>query len=173
MRWDEINNQVCSMARTLAIVGDRWTFLIVRDIFLGNRRFSALQKGLGINKHRLTDRLNRLLEHKILYKQCYDEARQRFEYRLTEKGIDLYPVLMSVIQFGNKWEADADGVPMEYEHKSCGHLTDPYLACSECHAPIDAKDIQPRLGPGILRKLERGESLGMDGSPFEKLDKVT
>lgn len=168
MRWDEVNTQVCSMARTLAIVGDRWTFLIIRDIFLGNRRFSSLHKALGINKHRLTDRLNRLLDHNVLYKQCYDEARQRFEYRLTEKGIDLYPVLMTIVQFGNKWEADRDGIPLEHVHKNCVKVTQPYLACSECHEPIYAQDIQPRLGPGITRKLKRGETLGINNAFYEQ-----
>ncbi len=159
------------MARTLAIVGDRWTFLIIRDVFLGNRRFSTLHKSLGINKHRLTDRLTRLLEHGVLHKQCYDEARQRFEYRLTDKGVDLYPVLMTIVQFGNKWEVDSDGVPLEHQHKSCGKITQPYLACSECHEPIRAQDIAPKLGPGITKKLDRGESLGLNGNFFEKVDR--
>jgi len=168
MRWDEVDNQVCSMARTLAIVGDRWTFLIIRDIFLGNLRFSSLHKALGINKHRLTDRLKRLIEHEVLYKKCYDEARQRFEYRLTKKGIDLYPVLMTVVQFGDKWEADADGVPMQHKHKTCEQITQPYLACSECHQPIRPQDVQPQLGPGITKKIERGENIGIFDGFYEK-----
>jgi len=173
MRWDDVNTQVCSMARTLAIVGDRWTFLIIRDITLGNRRFTSLHKALGITKHRLTDRLTRLIEHGVVYKQCYDEARQRFEYRLTEKGLDLYPVLMTIVQFGNKWEADEDGVPLEHVHKTCGAVTQPYLACSECHEPIHAREVRAQLGPGIRRKLERGETFGIQGSYYPaSLDKV-
>ncbi|MGH1374470.1 MAG: winged helix-turn-helix transcriptional regulator [Cellvibrionaceae bacterium] len=168
MRWDDINTQVCSMARTLAIVGDRWTFLIIRDLFLGNRRFSSLHKSLGLSKHRLSDRLNRLVENDVLYKQCYDPARQRFEYRLTEKGLDLYPVLMTIVQFGNKWEVDSDGIPLEHYHKSCGQITQPYLACSECDEAIHAQDVEPALGPGITKKIARGESIGIDSEFFSR-----
>ena len=168
MRWDEINSLPCSMARTLAIVGDRWTFLIIRDLFLGNRRFSTLQKSLEISKHRLTDRLNRLVEDGILFRQCYDEARNRFEYRLTEKGLDLYPILMTIVQFGDKWEKDADGVPMQHVHKSCGKVTKPHLVCSECGDLLRPQDVQPKLGPGIKKKLQRGELVAEDGS-FAKL----
>ncbi len=157
------------MARTLAIVGDRWTFLIIRDLFLGNRRFSSLHKSLGLSKHRLSDRLNRLIENDVLYKQCYDQSRQRFEYRLTKKGVDLYPVLMTIVQFGNKWEADSDGIPLEHRHKNCGQMTQPYLACSECNEPIRAQDIEPKLGPGITKKIARGESFGVSSRFFEKL----
>ena len=91
MRWEDVDSQICSMARALAIFGDRWTLLIIRDAFRRVKRFSHFQKSLGITKHRLADRLNRLVEAGIMIKVPYDESGKRFEYRLTEKGIDLYP----------------------------------------------------------------------------------
>ena len=154
MRWEEIDTQVCSMARALAIFGDRWTLLIIRDAFNRIRRFSAFQKSLGITKHRLAERLNRLVETGILRKEIYDERHGRFEYRLTDKGLDLYPVLMSVVQWGDKWAADQDGSPIYFTHTVCGHTTHPKYVCDVCNEEIHAKTLTPHLGPGIKKKLK-------------------
>ena len=153
MRWKKIDSQVCSIARSLAIFGDRWTLLIIRDAFKKIRRFSDFQSSLGISKHRLSDRLNRLVDAGILEKKMYDEKRSRYEYRLTEKGIDLYPVLMSVVNWGDKWASDENGSPFVFRHKSCGELTKPKLMCNICDEEINARDIVPELGPGSLNSL--------------------
>lgn len=158
MGWKEIDTQICSVARALAIFGDRWTLLIVRDSFMRIRRFSDFQKSLSITKHRLSDRLNRLVENGILRKELYDERRSRYEYRLTQKGLDLYPVMMSVIQWGDKWEADQDGSPLTFTHATCGHTIDPKLVCNHCHEEILAKEITPSPGPGIVKKRQRAEA---------------
>ena len=157
MRWEDIDSQVCSMARGLAIFGDRWTLLIIRDAFRRVRRFSDFQKSLGITKHRLSDRLTRLVEADILKKAPYDNAGKRFEYRLTPKGLDLYPVLMSVVQWGDKWESDTDGAPVVYTHKTCGNLMNTKYVCDCCGEEVRAKDIEPQAGPGVMNKIKRGE----------------
>jgi len=157
MKWDEIDKQTCSIARSMPIFGNRWTLMIVRQIFMRIRRFSDIQKSLGITKHRLSDRLNRLIEDGVIYKELYDVARKRHEYKLTDKGLDLYPLLVSIAQWGDKWESDQDGPPAKYIHKDCGHVTHAKLRCSECDGVIHAKNTYIQAGPGILRKIERGE----------------
>jgi len=157
MRWEEIDSQICSMARSLAIFGDRWTLLIIRDAFRRIRRFSDFQKSLGITKHRLSDRLNRLVEADILEKVPYEGSQKRFEYKLTAKGLDLYPILLSVALWGDKWECDEDGPPVAYVHKTCGKTTQPRYTCDHCEQEILAKEISPQAGPGVLKKIERGE----------------
>lgn len=157
MRWEDVDSQICSMARGLAIFGDRWTLLIIREAFRRVKRFSDFQKNLGITKHRLSDRLNRLVEEDILTKVPYDEAGKRFEYRLTDKGLDLYPILMSIVQWGDKWVGDEDGAPVIYTHKTCGNLMNPKYVCDCCNEEIKARDIEPHAGPGVTEKMRRGE----------------
>ena len=91
MRWQELDQQPCSLARTLSVVGDRWTLMILRDCFLGIRRFDDFEKRLGITRHVLTDRLKKLVEQGVLSKVPYQERPRREEYRLTEKGLELHP----------------------------------------------------------------------------------
>jgi len=167
MRWEEVNTQTCSIARAISVFGDRWTMLILREIFLRVRRFSELQRSLGISKHRLSDRLNRLVESGVLYKDLYDSSHNRYEYKLTEKGIDLYPVIISIAQWGDKWEADDDGTPVHYFHKPCGHTVKPVFACSKCGEKIHARNTSGVAGPGLTRKIERGEDTGVDVSLYE------
>src|SRR5712692_5212573 len=94
MRWNEIDTMTCSIARTLSVVGDRWTMLIIRDVFLGIRRFEGIQQDLGLTPHRLSDRLRKLVRDGILRRVAYEKRPPRFEYRLTEKGVDLYPLIV-------------------------------------------------------------------------------
>ena len=168
MRWDEIDSQVCSVARTLSLVGDRWTMLILRDCFLGVTRFSDFQKSLGITKHRLSDRLTKLVDSDILKKQIYDTNYERYEYKLTKKGVDLYPVLMSLVSWGDKWVVDKDGAPLEYIHQPCGNKIKPGTVCEHCDEPVSAFTITPILGPGILKKVKRGELAGFDNQDIYK-----
>ncbi|WP_281646370.1 helix-turn-helix domain-containing protein [Parendozoicomonas sp. Alg238-R29] len=95
-----MSSQSCSIARSVAIFGDRWTLLILREIFVKVCRFSELQATLGITRHRLSERLIRLMEADILYKELYDESRKRYQYKLTEKGLELYPILIAIAQWG-------------------------------------------------------------------------
>jgi len=148
MKWDEIGDVRCSVARTLSVVGDRWTLLVLRDAFLGVRRFEAFQRNLGISRHRLADRLKKLVQHGILERRPYQERPERLEYRLTEKGIDLYPILIAIVGWGDRWMADEQGPPMLYRHRGCGKLALPTLHCPECGEPVTARDITPSANPG-------------------------
>lgn len=146
MRWDEIENEVCSVSRTLAVVGDRWTMLIIRDAFLRVRRFDDFQKNLGISRHRLSERLRKLVDYGVLRKEAYQT--NRYEYRLTDKGLELYPILISMAKWGDKWMDDGKGVPMLYKHNLCGKHYRPVVVCSECGEPIDPHGVTPEIGPG-------------------------
>jgi DNA-binding HxlR family transcriptional regulator len=161
MKWSQINEQSCSIARSAAIFGDRWTLLILRDIFWKVTKFSELQKSLGITKHRLSDRLNRLVDSGVLYKDLYDENRQHFEYKLTEKGLDLYPIMLAIVNWGDKWEGDLDGPPVHYFHTTCGEAGTAHVACSICGEAMNVNNTSGALGPGILNKVERGEETGI------------
>ncbi len=151
MRWDEIENQSCSIARSLSVVGDRWTLLILRECFLGVHRFEDFQQHLGMARHRLSDRLGRLVEHEVLKKVPYQDRPPRHEYRLTDKGKDLYPLMLGLVRWGDRWMDQGRGAPVIYRHQSCGHLTTPVLSCSECGKALAARDVTPLAGPGLRR----------------------
>lgn len=157
MRWNDIDSEVCSVARTLSVVGDRWTLLVLRDCFLGTRRFEEFQKSIGMSRHRLTDRLNKLVENALLEKKPYQNNPPRSEYVLTQKGLDIYPVLVTLTGWGNKWMSDEDGIPLEYHHKGCDHKTQPVLSCDHCGEQLEARDVYVAPGPGIIEKFKRGE----------------
>jgi DNA-binding HxlR family transcriptional regulator len=146
MRWDDIDKQTCSVARALSVVGERWTMLILRDAFFGTRRFDRFQANLGITRHRLSERLGKLVEQGVLVKVPYHERPVRYEYRLTRKGLALYPVLMSLARWGDEWMDDGQGAPLEYHHQTCGHRTLPTLTCSECSEPLRPQEVMPVLG---------------------------
>jgi DNA-binding HxlR family transcriptional regulator len=154
MRWEELDQQPCSLARTLAVVGDRWTLLILRDCFLGVRRFDAFERRLGITRHVLTDRLKKLVSYGILYKSPYQERPLREEYRLSEKGLELHPVIMSLVSWGDKHMSDDRGAPIIHIHKTCGHQMHPTTNCSECGETITAKDIRIEVGKQWQGKLD-------------------
>jgi DNA-binding HxlR family transcriptional regulator len=149
MLGNSYDNQVCSIARTLELIGERWTLLIVRDAFLGVRRFDELQRNLGIARNVLQNRLERLVEHGILKRVRYQERPERFEYRLTEKGIDLWPVLVSLISWGDRYAAP-DGPPVILEHRDCGGRVNDRRICEECGALLGPRDVTPRPGPARL-----------------------
>lgn len=157
MRWNAIDQQVCSVARALSVVGDRWTLLILRDAFLGTRRFDQFQKQLGVTRHRLSERLSRLVEQGILVKKPYQQRPVRYEYRLTRKGLALYPVLLSLSMWGDEWMDDGNGAPVNYRHKDCHHLADPQITCVHCHAPLKPADVVAEPGDGLVAAL--GESV--------------
>ncbi len=153
MRWRDIGDQTCSIARALSAVGDRWTLLVLREAFLGVRRFDDMHAHLGATRHLLADRLRKLVEHGVLERVQYRERPQRFEYRLTAKGRDLSPVIVGLVRWGVRGMADDRVSPMELVHKDCGHTMLPELACPACGKPVQARDVVARPGPG-LRALE-------------------
>ncbi len=139
----------CSIAATLDIVGDRWTLLILRDLFRGVRRFSELQSDLGIARNLLTDRLNRLHDHELVEKVPYQQRPVRNEYRLTRKGADLSPALISLMAWGDHWYAEA-GPPVELFHDQCGTPIERQPRCPSCDEPVSPGHIRSRPGPGSL-----------------------
>jgi DNA-binding HxlR family transcriptional regulator len=149
MRWRDIGDLTCSIARSLSVVGDRWTLLILREAFLRTRRFEDFQGHLGMTRHRLADRLRKLVEHGILDRVRYEERPPRYEYRLTEKGADLYPVIASLVTWGDRWMAGDGGIPIELVHRPCGHAVTPRLMCPDCQQPIQARDMRAQLGPAL------------------------
>ncbi len=145
MRWEGIGELDCSVARSLSVIGDRWTLLILRDAFLGIRRFDEFEASLGLSPHLLSTRLAKLVEHGILVRRPYQDRPARFEYRLTEKGRDLYPVILSLLRWGDRWMAQGAEPPVELVHRVCGHSTTPTLTCSECGEPVEAHQMTARV----------------------------
>jgi DNA-binding HxlR family transcriptional regulator len=139
--------QNCSVAKALELVGERWTVLVLRDVFLGRRRFDELADRLGIARNVLTARLARLVEEGVLERVAYQRRPERFEYHLTEKGLDLWPVLVSLMKFGDRHYA-LDGPPLLLVHRDCGGLADDRRICDRCDAHLTARDVRAEPGPG-------------------------
>ncbi|MBI3782492.1 MAG: helix-turn-helix transcriptional regulator [Deltaproteobacteria bacterium] len=158
MRWSEIGDMTCSIARALSVVGDRWTLLILRDAFLRTRRFEQFQASLKITRHRLADRLQKLVDNGILERLPYQDNPPRFEYKLTAKGVDLYPVIAALVGWGDRWMAGKDGVPIELVHRGCGHTIAPEFVCPDCREPIGARDMLAQPGPGLLAQRKKRRS---------------
>ena len=142
------------MARTLAVIGDRWTLLILRECFRRVRRFDEFQARLGIGRPILADRLAKLVANFVLTKMAYQENPTRYEYRLTEKGLDLYPIVLSIVHWGDIHLAGKKGRPILHEHVTCGHQFDPIMTCSACHTELKAREVRVLPGPGA-RKMAR------------------
>lgn len=148
MQWNELDAEACSLARTLSVIGDRWTLLILRDCFLRVRRFDDFQARLGIGRPILADRLKKLVEAFILTKVAYQQNPIRYEYRLTDKGLDLYPVILSLVHFGDVHLADRKGPPLLHRHKACGQVFEPVMTCSACGEALGPRDVEVLPGPG-------------------------
>lgn len=171
MRWTEIQNEPCSVARTLAIIGDRWTLLIIRNAFLGISRFDEFQHQLDVTRHLLADRLDVLVENGIFKKLPYQQKPERFEYKLTKKGVELYPILMTLVAWGDKWEALPDGPPLEYFDRETGKRIDPLLIDKTSGKPLDPRKTKPQIGPGLKPFLVDPEFNRRWGSLLDKESK--
>lgn len=154
MRWNELDKENCSLARTVSVVGDRWTLLILRDCFLRVRRFDEFQRRLGITRHVLSDRLKKLEASGVLRRVPYGARPVRHEYRLTEKGLDLYPVILALVGWGDRHMAQ-DGPPMVHLHKTCGEIARAETVCGHCGEPMRARDVIALPGPGTAAGDER------------------
>ncbi len=137
----------CSIARTLDIIGEPWSPLILRDVWVGFTRFEQIQADLGISRKVLTERLNHLVEHGVLERRPYDR-RPRYEYVLTDKGTDLVDMLMVMAGWADKWLAGEAGPPVLYRHRACGEITHVDLRCAHCREPMHADDVELLPGPG-------------------------
>ena len=144
----------CSVAQCLEVVGEWWSMLIIRDAFLGVTRFDDFQERLGIARNILNQRLTRLVEEGVLDKVAYSDHPPRYDYRLTAKGRDLWPVLTSMRQWGDKYAAP-DGPPLKVTHKKCGKTSQAIMTCSACGETLTARDVRAIPGPGDLDHLVR------------------
>jgi DNA-binding HxlR family transcriptional regulator len=148
MKWDALEEEPCSLARTIGVIGDRWSLLILRECFLRTRRFEGFQSALGITRHLLAERLKKLVRQGVLRRIPYQESPKRHEYILTQKGLDLYPVMMALVHWGDTHMVDERGRPLLHEHRNCGKTFDPVMVCSECGEPLLAKQVHTHPGPG-------------------------
>lgn len=141
------DGQICSIARTLEVVGERWTLLIVRDALLGISRFDGFLSRLPIARNVLTDRLNGLVDHGLMERMRYQSHPPRHEYRLTPRGRDLLPVIVTLTEWGDRHLAGEAGPPREFEHENCGGQVTAALVCAT-HGAVPQEEVTSRPGPG-------------------------
>jgi DNA-binding HxlR family transcriptional regulator len=141
----------CTVGRAMEVLGERSTFLVLREVINGVRRFEDMRRHSGIPRQVLTNRLALLVEQGILRREPYREPgqRERHEYRLTDKGFDLYPVLVAIRTWGDRYLADPEGSPVEFEHRGCGAEVEVLLRCNQGHELTGNRDVATRPGPGI------------------------
>ncbi len=145
----------CSVARPLSFLGERWALLVLRDLFLGRSRFDELQESLGVASNVLSQRLATLTEEGVVERRRYSEHPERFEYRLTEKGRDLQPVLLAMLRWGDRYTAGPAGPPLETVHEECDHVFQMVPTCSECGGEVDWRHVHSRPGPGATDEQRR------------------
>ena len=161
----DYQSQVCSIARALELVGERWTLLILRDVFLGVRRFDDLQDELGVARNVLAARLDRLTENGILERIPYGERPVRYEYGLTDKGRALWPVLVELLQWGDQYTPNPKGPPTVLRHIGCGGTLGRDRKCTRCGSLLEYGQTRAEPGPGappdhpLLRRKEQVASL--------------
>jgi DNA-binding HxlR family transcriptional regulator len=138
----------CSLARSLQIVGEWWTLLVLRDVCFGWNRFDQIQEHLGVARNILKARLDTLIEHDLVVRRRYQERPDRYEYLPTEKGREFAPIILAIVAWGDRWTAP-DGPPVLFTHTRCGHDTVATVVCSSCAEPLVHGDIDVRPGPGL------------------------
>ena len=146
MKHRALDEVYCSVARTWSVLGDRWTMLILREAFRGTTRFDAFQSRLEVGRTLLSDRLGRLVDEGVFERARYREKPERYEYRLTQKGLDLYPVLLSLMEWGDRYKVEDP--PVRLIHKACGAEAEPHLVCSHCSEPVGYFDLRAEYAPG-------------------------
>jgi DNA-binding HxlR family transcriptional regulator len=144
----DYDTQVCSIARALEIVGERWTLLIVRNLFLGLRRFDELQENLGIARNVLAARLEKLVEVGVIETRPYSERPPRHEYLLTAKGRDLWPAIFALMRWGDTHASSPGGPPTVVVHRDCGGDVDSHRVCTRCGKALELHQVQALAGPG-------------------------
>ncbi|MDV7355429.1 helix-turn-helix domain-containing protein [Rhodococcus oxybenzonivorans] len=143
------DGQVCSIARTLEVLGERWTLLIVRDAMLGLRRFDEFQHSLGVARNVLTDRLKRLVEAGVLERVEYQQRPPRFEYRLTAVGLELCTPVVGLMHWGDRHRSGPDGLPRLTRHRECGGQLHAELVCEQCGETVSGTELELPPGPGL------------------------
>jgi DNA-binding HxlR family transcriptional regulator len=138
--------RACSIARTLEIVGEKWALLAIREVFLGNRRFDEMVRRTGAPRDTLAARLRTLVEAGIMERSQYSEHPARYEYRLTQAGLELNPVILTLMRWGDRYLAGEEGPPLILEH-NCGHRLVPQVTCEACGEPVEAGSARPLRSP--------------------------
>jgi DNA-binding HxlR family transcriptional regulator len=139
----------CSIARSLAVAGEPWSPLVIRDVFVGITRFDDLQRDLGISRKVLAERLRHLVDAGMLERRRYSDRPPRHEYALTRKGEEFVDVLMAMVAWGDRWTAGDAGPPIRYRHRACGQLTHVDPRCAVCGEPLHATEVDVEPGPGL------------------------
>ena len=142
MKLSEIGSQECSIARALSVVGDGWMLVILRDAFRGRRRFAEFEEHTGAQSTVISDRLKRMVDLGLLDRVEDQRYPSRHEYRLTDKGRDLYPSLLMLSTWGDRYLDDGNGPPVSYVHTGCGHAADPRVTCAHCGDEIDVRSLR-------------------------------
>ncbi|MFT6775793.1 MAG: DNA-binding HxlR family transcriptional regulator [Paracoccaceae bacterium] len=146
MKRADLSAQTCTIARAVALVGDEWSIMILREMFLGARRYDDILRQTGMSPHILATRLRKLVAMGVLRREAYCDHPPRHDYRLTAMGRDLWPAVVALKQWGDRWLGSGDA-PVEIVHRACGHAVTPTLTCPDCGAPMTAHDAVPRLSP--------------------------
>lgn len=164
MRIPEIGSQTCSVARAVSVVGDPWTLLVLRELFLGSRRFDELAAQTGMSPRLLSARMRSLAAAGIVERRLYQARPPRHDYRLTRKGTDLWPLMMALRAWGDRWEDWPKGRPTRLRHAACGRLAEPRIVCSECAAPMKPGETRIEPSPAALaeRKARSGRGAGAE-----------
>lgn len=149
----DLSDFACSVARTLDVVGDKWTLLILRDAFYGVRRFDDFARDLGIARNVLTSRLTGLVAHGVLERRRYEARPPRHEYVLTEKGRALFPVVMTMMHWGDRWQPEDGEIPVTVVHERCGEATHAVTVCAHCAEPIGPRDVRVEPLPPVVEEL--------------------
>jgi DNA-binding HxlR family transcriptional regulator len=153
MTRPDISRWPCSIARALAVTGDRWTPLIMRDAFYGLTRFDQFQHSLGMSRNVLTRRLNGIVETGLLERRKYQDRPERYEYIVTEMGRDYWKVVTAMATWSDTWLSGPDGPPIVLHHDTCDHDTTTRLVCAHCNTELELEDVSATLGPGYPDKL--------------------
>ena len=149
MQRSSFREMNCSIGQSLEVVGEWWSLLIVRDAFMGVTRFDEFQERLGIARNVLNQRLSHLVGEGVLERVAYSERPPRFDYVLTEQGRELWPVIVALRQWGDRWRAP-DGPPLQLVHRQCGHVADLVMVCQQCGEPVGPTDVSAVAEPGFL-----------------------
>lgn len=156
----DLSDFACSVARTLELVGDKWTLLVIRDAFYGVRRFEDFTRDLGIARNVLTDRLRGLVDAGILEKRPYQERPPRHEYRLTAQGRDLHGVLLTLMHWGDTWAPAGGDPPVELIHHDCGEVTHAVAACAECRGELTPFNVHIEPLPEVIAEVVEDRAAG-------------
>lgn len=152
MRKENFAHLECSLARALGTIGEWWSLLIIRDLFYGVDSFDQLCRDLGIARNILTNRLAKLLKKGVIEKRLREDGTRRHKYGLTPKGKELFPIIMTLVAWGDRWEAP-DGPPVLLRHKKDGHNARPIVICGQCGEALTPSNIRPAKGPGAKRPM--------------------